>query len=515
MRFDSRPNIVFITTDTQGREMLSTYVDRPGVSTPCLDQMAADGVVFENAFTAAPVCTPARGSWYTGLPPNRHGAMGNELAVSRAVPFIGELLARGGYATHHVGKWHLDAAGYAGAGIADGGFNADTWYDLSNFYDEVGREGPNKFGGWNKGLEDESFCFGHRVADRAIEIIEESAGGPRDRPLFLAVEFDEPHGPYICPPPFCDRYSSHDIFVPETASRQVNLEGKPELQQQYAAYLRDVLDTEAHGPRRATDRHKRASAEAGPRLPRYYAKYYSCNSYVDYEIGRVLDAVRRRCPADTLVIFTSDHGDHLGAFGLGPKGPTMYDHTVAVPLLVWAPRLPGGRRETGLVSALDVFPTMLDAAGVEFTPEQRLGYDGRSLMPVLSGDAEAVRDSVAIEYNRFGIQFNQVRGFYPIRCIRTKSWKLAINLFDRDELYDLSADPGEAVNRIDDPASVEVRNALHDRLLEGMYNTQDLLRGPSWANRPWRPDRDRSFVGFTTTGFAETWPDGTWGTTDE
>ncbi len=511
MSFCSRPNIVLITTDTQGREMLSTYVDRSGVETPCLDRMAYEGVVFENAFTAAPVCTPARGSWYTGLPPNRHGAMGNEMAVSRAVPFLGELLAQSGYRTHHVGKWHLDAAGYAGAGSADGGFAPASWYDLSCFYDEVGREGLNKFGGWNKGLEDESFCFGHRVADRAIEIIERSATKSHEPPLFLSVEFDEPHGPYICPPPFRDRFSPNDIFVPESLS--ADLAGKPELQKQYSAYLRDVFGPEPAGTAPGADRARTPSS--GSRLPRYYAKYYSCNSYVDYEIGRIVDAIRRRSSADTLVLFTSDHGDHLGAFGLGPKGPTMYDHTVAVPLIAWSPALEGGRREAGLVSALDLFPTVLEAAGVAFDNKQSAGYAGRSLMPVLFEDADSIRDSVTIEYNRFGIQFNQVRGFYPIRCIRTAGWKLVINLFDRDELYAVADDPGEVVNRIDDPACVATRNELHDRLLESMYATQDLLRGPEWANRSWRTNHDRSFVGFTTTGFTEEWPDGTWGRKDE
>ena len=142
--------------------------------------------------------------------------MCNDTAPSRAVPMLGELLAEAGYAAHHVGKWHLDAAGYAGAGRADGGFANDTWYDLSRFYDEVGRDGANRFGGWLRGLADARLCFAHRVVDRAIEVLR--ARDP-DAPLFLAVELDEPHSPYICPPPWSTACGQSP---PATASRSPN-----------------------------------------------------------------------------------------------------------------------------------------------------------------------------------------------------------------------------------------------------------------------------------------------------
>ena len=112
-----------------------------------------------------------------------------------------------------------------------------------------------------------------------------------------------------------------------------------------------------------------ADARAAPgQYPAYYHKYYDCNSYADHEIGRLLDAVDRYCP-DALLIYTADHGDHLGAFGLCAKGPTMYDHTVAVPLVVAGPGLPAGGRSECLTSNLDVWATIMDAA----SPEGELG----------------------------------------------------------------------------------------------------------------------------------------------
>lgn len=481
------PDIVFIVTDTQGREMISSYVDRPGVKTPFIDRLASQGVLFENAFTTCPLCTPARSSWFTGLHPNRSGAWTNDIPIGQHIPMLADLLRDQGYSSHYVGKWHLDAAGYDGAGKADGGFEPDTWYDLTNFYDEVGRQGINRFGGWNKGLHDETFCFAHRVADRAIDVLRASQNN--EPPLFLTVSFDEPHGPYICPPPFRGQFLQQDIYKPPTFGH--SLAGKPRLQQDYARFLAD----------------QRPTPET---YPGYYHRYYDCNSYVDYEIGRVLEAVEQHCSPNTVVIFTSDHGDHLGAFGLCAKGPTMYDYTTAVPLIIKAPQLtPGNRREPGVVSSVDIWATILDLAGLnpddrDRFPERK-GYSGRSLVPVLTQQTNTVRDTVIMEYNRFGEKFHQVGGLYPIRCIRTQDWKLSINLFDTDELYDMTNDPEEAINRIEDPRLTAIRVDLHDRLLAWQEQTRDLFRGPIWAKRAWRSDIEHIFTGLFTTGYVESW----------
>ena len=110
--------------------------------------------------------------------------------------------------------------------------------------------------------------------------------------------------------------------------------------------------------------------------------------------------------------------------------------------------------------------------------------------PLLADPAERVAEEVFLEYNRFGLPHDNRWGFVPIRCIRTGRYKLVLNLLDRDELYDLAEDPGEITNRIDDPALEEVRNRLHDRLLEWMDDRLDPLRGQGWWARPWRPGHD-------------------------
>ena len=481
----SRPNIVFIVTDTQGREVVSAYGERPGVHTPHIDRLAAQGVLFENSFATCPLCTPARSAWYTGLHPDRSGACCNDVGLWRDVPTLAELLAMQGYETLHMGKWHLHGV-LGDNGTPDGGFAADAWYDVTNFLDDVGREGINRFGGWNKGLDDIEYCFAHRLADRAIDALKarRSAAGP----FFLVVSFDEPHGPYICPPPFRGRTAQEGHYVPPTF--QAPLDKKPRLQQEYAAWLARL----------------RKDLQS---LPAYYDRYYDCNSFVDYEIGRVLDAIDRNCADGTVVIYTSDHGDHLGAFGLQAKGPTMYDHTLAVPLIIGAVGMaPAGRREPGLVSSPDIWATLLDLAGLSPTEDRfprARGYTGRSLLPVLRGEVPTVRDAVFAEWHRFGARHSQDDGFYPIRCIRTAGWKLSVNLFDTDELYNLADDPEEAINLIDEPSLQGIRTELHDRLLRWQDETNDVYRGSCWATRPWRPDLKPEFAGLSATGWADRW----------
>lgn len=164
-----------------------------------------------------------------------------------------------------------------------------------------------------------------------------------------------------------------------------------------------------------------------------------------------------------------------------------------------------GRRESGMVSSLDIPETLLDAAGTGFP--NRPDYTGRSLLSCLDGEAVS-RDAVFMEYNRFGLVQEGADGFFPIRSIRTREWKLNLNLLDLDELYHVAEDPHERTNRIDDPSCASIRDALHDRILEHMRTTRDTLRNPQWGRREWRPGFEHQFQGFFTTGYKDPWPFG-------
>lgn len=205
---------------------------------------------------------------------------------------------------------------------------------------------------------------------------------------------------------------------------------------------------------------------------------------MDAQVGRVLDAIDRYAPG-AMVIYTSDHGDMLGSHRLHAKGPAMYDEIARVPLLI---RLPGttvpGTVHPYPVSHIDLAPTVLRHTGLEVPALMA----GRSLVPALADPAHRVNTEVFVEFGRYEVDHDGFGGFQPMRGVFDGRRKLVVNLLSGDELYDLEEDPGELRNLIDDPVQADVRDRLHDRLLEWMNDTRDPFRGTYWERRPWRAD---------------------------
>ncbi len=508
-----QPNFVVIMTDTQNRSMLGAYGGRE-TDTPNLDRLARAGVRFDRAYDACPLCTPARGAIFSGTYPQTNGAWTNNTAPSSAIPLMGTIFSHYGYRVGHTGKWHLDGSSYFGDGRAGGGFPQDWWYDGKCYADDIGDDMFQRYvaartaDDLRRGGFTEKNIWGHRVADRAIDFLEQATGDrgtpggawahdAADRPFLLVVSFDEPHRPGVAPPEYWDKYPPERI--PRPANYNAPVDGKPELQRIHRSQEGEV-------PWERT-------AEA-------LVPLFGCNSFIDREIGRVVDAAERLDPENTVIIYTSDHGDLMGAHGLTTKGAMMYDDICRVPLIVKAPKRvagapdgaagesPGGHASSALVSHVDIIPTMLDMAGAA-VPGM---LHGRSMLPALrkpqaeagGADAEAaagtdhahaVRRHAFISFHRFAVNHDKYGGFYPIRCVTDGRHKLAVNLFDTDELYDLESDPLELANRIEDPALHGVRDELHDRLLEEMDRTRDPFRSFEWGRRPWRTVRDKFYEG--------------------
>jgi uncharacterized sulfatase len=275
----------------------------------------------------------------------------------------------------------------------------------------------------------------------------------------LVVTLDEPHGPFLTPPEWQTGFED----IPAPANYNAPLLGKPQLQQDQAAEF--------------------STGEREDFL-QWRLRHVRCNAWIDRQIGRIMDAVESLHGDDTVLIATSDHGDMMGSHGLLSKGAMMYDESARVPFLVRGPNIPAGVTCDQPVSLVDILPTALELAG-QPVPEL---LHGESLVPLLQ-DPEAghlPRQAVQVQFNRFGIYHDGYGGFYPIRAAVDGRYKLAINLFDRDELYDLQEDPHELVNLIDDPAVATERDRLHDWLIADMDRTLDPMRGQCWRQRPWR-----------------------------
>jgi uncharacterized sulfatase len=478
---------ILILTDTQSANFFGTYSGNPALSTPKVDALAADGVRFDKAYTCAPVCGPARSALFTGLYPHAAGVFGNDQAPHSDLPTIGQRLQQAGIRTGYTGKWHLDGSDYFGDGRCPEGWDPEIWFDGRNYLDslpddaarDLSRKVLNADAVKAHGITSE-FTMGHRAVERALRFIEKY----RDEDFFLVVSIDEPHHPFICPEPFVSAFE--DFRLPIGPSADDDLTTKPRGQREWATHYGPALDDLRVG--------------AAIRFPEFFA----CNSYADELAGRVFDAAAAHTP-DALTIFTSDHGDAMGAHRLLSKGPAMYEEVTRIPLVVrWPNQAPPGTVSASPVSHIDLPATVLDYFGL---PRPDL-LQGHSLLSVLKQPGQTHDDGLAyIEFNRFEIDHDGYGAFAPIRCVTDGRYKLAVNLLeDTDEFYDLESDPHELHNAIDDPSTASIRNGLHDALLDWMNNTRDPLRGPQWKRRAWRELPASSWGGPTRPRpFDEPW----------
>jgi uncharacterized sulfatase len=459
-----RQSVLFLI-DTQGANQVGACAGNVALQTPNIDRLAANGVRFDRAYTCSPVCGPARSAIFTGLYPHSNGVLGNNQAPHADLPTLGQRISRAGIRAGYIGKWHLDGTDYFGDGRCPAGWDPAWWFDGRNYLDSLPDRAARDLS--RQVLDPRSiaehhitaeFTHAHRTASRAVKFIEQH----RDEDFLLVVSIDEPHGPSICPEPFVSRFEEFEFEIPNARDP---LTGKPRVQQEWAAF--------ANGRgARVVERDGRCFV----RDPRFF----SCNSYSDHEVGRVLNAIAATTP-DALVIYTSDHGNALHNHQITGKGPAMYEEITRIPFIVrWPGNSPAGTVSQGPVSHIDLVPTFLDF----FDIAQPDLLQGHSLRAQIADPSHGLNEHVFIEFNRYEVDHDSFGGFCPIRCVHNGRHKLAINLLDRDEFYDLATDPHELTNRIDEPSAT--RDQLHDVLISWMHMTRDPLRGGDWARRPWR-----------------------------
>lgn len=441
-------------TDTQRTDMLGCYGGP--LRTPSLDAFANDAVRFSRAYTTQPVCGPARSALFTGYYPHSNGSWGNSMALQEHAVTIGQRLDHLGLHTAYIGKWHLDGFDYFGRGASPPGWDPHYWYDMRTYLEELTPEDRvrSRSPATNREGIAAEFTFAHRVSERAIEFVRVHAS----EDFLLVVSYDEPHDPYLCPEPYASMYRDYEF--PRRVNVWDTLEGKPTHQQIWAGDARHA----DRGAYRITN-----------------DDFFGCNSFVDSEIGRVLGAIDEHAP-DSMVIYTSDHGDMLGSHCLTGKGPAAYEEIARVPFIVRSPEAPRGVVSDGLVSHVDVVPTLL----AHFDVAVPAMLEGRALQPQLADPDHRVNDAVFVEFGRYEIDHDGFGGFQPMRAIVHDRYKLVVNLTSEDELYDLVGDPDEMVNLIETPDYERLRDDLHARLLDWMNRTRDPFRGYQWERRPWR-----------------------------
>jgi arylsulfatase A-like enzyme len=506
-----RPNIILITSDQQRADC--NGFENPHIRTPHIDRLAREGTRFSACVTPNLVCQPSRASILTGLLPLTHGVWDNGVDLD---PRIGEngfagTLGRAGYQTAFIGKAHF----------ATKSTFAPTGTPECN--KSQAKYGPNWFGPYMGFQHVELTVLGHLhrtrplerppmghyerwlvscgeseeglklwaqetrpgagaaqtwysalpvawhtstwVGDRAIEWL--SRQKKQDQPFCAWVSFPDPHHPFDCPEPWSLLYDPKDVPLPK--NRVKDLERRPwwhKASLESTPQLSDpvMLKFRAEG--------SRMPDQTDAQLAEMTANYYGMISLIDHNVGRIMAALDGLGLAeDTLVIYTTDHGEMLGNHGLYLKGPTPYEDLMRVTMVARGPGVAKSGVVDEPVSTLDLAPTFYEYARCSLPGE----LQGRSVKRLLAGE-RAARD---VAYSEWHVHPSRCGVWLKLRTVRTKTHKCTFELDSgAGELYDLVNDPREMNNLFDDPGYAKVRRELTDMMRARPGTVRDDLPEP-------------------------------------
>ena len=481
------PDILLITTDQQRGDCIGGA--GRGVRTPNIQRIADRGARFDTCITPHPMCQPARASILTGKLPYSHGVRdnGRNLDPAIAEEGIGSVFGRAGYDTRFIGKAHLSTHETFEPTGAPECYNSvadypEDWTGPYMGFDKVElmlrphhhcgwKERPHTLhyehfldwdgqGGtrwarakeavpplthhkqvWRSALADE-WQSTSWIGDQAMAMLDED----RDQPLMAWVSFPDPHPPFLASDPWSRLYDPAEVDLPP--HRALDLDRRP-------WWHREFLES----PVRRNQKRDHAGdqpfwgwdgALEDRDLRDVIAVYYGMIAAIDFQIGRILDALEAQGRLkNTIVIFTSDHGEWLGDHGLLLKGPMLYDGLLRVPLVMAGPGVRRGRFDAP-VSTLDLRATMAELAGLSVSAD-----DGTSLADVMGG---ATRD---VAHNEWEVDPLRSGVDLDLRTVRSATHRLSVDLKSgAGELYDLTTDPHEMTNLWDDAGSAGIRDRL-------------------------------------------------------
>jgi len=460
-----RPNILLFVTDQQ---QARTICNQSPCNTPNINRLAAEGIRFDRAYATVALCCPSRAALISGQYPFHNGILNQVHVPERTrwdmepgVMTYSQQLRDAGYHLGYVGKWHASwkrsplhvgfhdlhaPSGCSEESLSDAPLTDDD--DIASYRAKLGvtqyqanieREctviwpggSPHLLYGINHNPEEAvpmAFETGH-----GVRLVEEYA--QRDQPWFLTINIVEPHDPYLPHETYASRYDPAVMRLPDSFADSFT--NKPYMNRRDASLWSSLTDEQVRTA---------------------IARYYAYCEQLDHQVGRIMDALKRtNQDEETLCIFTTDHGDMLGAHRQFIKGWQPYEETYRLPMVArWPGVIAPGQTCSHIVQLHDLAHTFVDVAGA--TPIEPA--DGRSLQPLFSNPDRADWDDVAFcQY--YGGEF-----LYTQRMVITDRYKYVFNGFDTDEMYDLQTDPHEMHNAVDDPAYVsataEMRTLLYD-----------------------------------------------------
>jgi choline-sulfatase len=424
-------NLLFICSDEHTSRVLGCY-GNPLVRTPHLDRLAARGTRFESAYTPFPICVPARACLATGRYAHQLGIWDNGAPYTgREAPSWGHRLTARGRQVTTIGKLHYRDAG-DDTGFPDQRLPMHVLDGVGDVFGLLRGDSPVRPGSVRRPVqeagpgESEYVRYDRGIAAEAERWLHEHAGSPSSSPWALFVSFVNPHFPLRIPRPYFDLYPPDSVPLPRC--------GTPETWSTHPAMLwkRRIQAIEEPFPE--------------PTLRRAIAAYYGMVTFLDEQIGRVLDALEGAgLSGTTRVVYSTDHGEMLGDHGLWWKS-VMFEGAAGVPLLMAGPDVPAGKTVATPVSLVDLFPTILEATGVAPEPEDA-GLPGASLLR-LAGEPDDDGRTVFSEYHAS----HSSTGYYLIRRGRHKLIRYADSAAYPPQLFDLRADPAEAHDLASDPA---------------------------------------------------------------
>lgn len=491
---NKKTNILFITSDQQRGDCYGFEGRR--VKTPHLNEMAQRGTRFQACITPNLVCQPSRASILTGLLPRTHGVSDNGIDLPTAVGergFAGTL-SHAGYQTALIGKAHLSSAQtfaptgtpechestanygpdwfgpYMGFGhvelMIEGhnqfppmapprGQHYERWFHAEGRGDELLRRYKTALPPltdahqtWNSGLP-VAWHNSTWIGDRSIEFLRSH----QSEPFCLWASFPDPHNAFDAPEPWCYMHHPDDVDIPQHRTRdferrpwwhRASMEGSPQMA---SAEMRLIRQTFSRTPE-----------QTELQLRHLIANYYGMISLIDHQVGRMRLALRDLGLAEnTLIVYTSDHGDWLGDHGLVLKGPMPYEGLLRVGLLFEGPGVPAGKVVQDPVSTLDLAQTFCDYGGTQLPA----GAHSRSLRPML----ETENSSRDFAYSEWDLRPSRTGVELQLRTVRTRRHKLTLDLLSGvGELYDLLEDPHEMINCFDDDSYTHIRRELNDMI---------------------------------------------------